>query len=144
MSADTDHMRRAIALAARQLGRTGENPAVGCIIVKDGAVIGEGATADGGRPHAEEIALVAAGSEARDATAFVTLEPCAQRSGGGLSCSQRLAEAGIARVVFAYDDLSVLAAGLGAERLRAAGVVVETGLLSDEAAPLYANYTPRR
>lgn len=144
MSIDADHMRRAIQLAARQVGRTGENPAVGCVMVKNGVVIGEGATADGGRPHAEEIALAAAGDEARDATAFVTLEPCAQRSAGGLSCSQRLVEAGVARVVIACEDPSAMAAGHGAERLRAAGAIVEAGLLGDEAAPLYASYAPRR
>ena len=141
---DLAFMRLAIQLAARQVGRTGENPAVGCIIVKNGAVIGEGATADGGRPHAEEIALTAAGDEARGSSAFVTLEPCAQRSSGGRSCSERLVAAGIARVVVACDDASVLAAGGGTERLRQAGVVVETGVLRDEALTLYAGYIPRR
>jgi diaminohydroxyphosphoribosylaminopyrimidine deaminase/5-amino-6-(5-phosphoribosylamino)uracil reductase len=142
--AGEDHMRRAIALAARQVGRTGDNPAVGCVIVKDGAVIGDGATGDGGRPHAEEIALVAAGEAAKDAEAYVTLEPCAERSSGAASCSERLVAAGVARVVIACDDASVLAAGRGAERLRKAGVLVETGLLRDEALTLYAGYTPRK
>ena len=137
-------MRRAIDLAAAQVGRTGGNPAVGCVIVKDGEIVGEGATADGGRPHAEEIALDAAGEAANGAAAFVTLEPCAQRSSGGRSCSERLVAAGIARVVVACDDASVLAAGGGTERLRQAGVVVETGVLRDEALTLYAGYIPRR
>jgi diaminohydroxyphosphoribosylaminopyrimidine deaminase/5-amino-6-(5-phosphoribosylamino)uracil reductase len=144
LNRDEEHMRRAIALAARQVGRTGENPAVGCVIVKGGAVIGEGATGDGGRPHAEEIALAAAGEAAGGAVAYVTLEPCAERSGGGLSCSQRLVGAGVARVVVACDDASVLAAGLGARRLRDAGVVVEMGLLKDEALTLYEGYAPRK
>lgn len=141
---DPGPMRLAIDLAAAQVGRTGANPAVGCVIVRGQDVLGQGATGDGGRPHAEEIALAAAGDRARGATVYVTLEPCAERSSGALSCSQRLIGAGVARVVVACEDASVLAAGLGAERLRAAGVVVETGLLSDEAATLYANYTPRR
>ena len=144
MNRDEEHMRRAIALAARQVGRTGENPAVGCVIVKGGAVIGEGATGDGGRPHAEEIALGAAGEAARAAVAYVTLEPCAERSSGGLSCSQRLVAAGVARVVVACDDASVLAGGLGARRLRDSGVIVEMGLLKDEALTLYEGYAPRK
>jgi diaminohydroxyphosphoribosylaminopyrimidine deaminase/5-amino-6-(5-phosphoribosylamino)uracil reductase len=141
---DEDHMRRAIALAARQVGRTGENPAVGCVIVRNNAVVAEGATGDGGRPHAEEIALAIGEDKARGATVYVTLEPCAERSGGGLSCSQRLALSGVARVVVACEDASILAAGRGAERLRDAGVVVETGVLRDEALTLYAGYTPRK
>lgn len=136
-------MRRAIGLAVAQLGNTGENPAVGCVIVKSGAVVGVGATGDGGRPHAEEVALQEAGAAALGATAYVTLEPCAERSGGGVSCSEKLAQAGIARVLIACDDASVLAAGVGAERLTAAGVAVETGVLREEAAPLYTAYKPR-
>lgn len=135
-------MRRAIALAAAQVGRTAENPAVGCVLVRDGAVVGEGVTGDGGRPHGEERALDAAGDRARGATAYVTLEPCAQRSAGGRSCSQKLVEAGVARVVFACGDLSVFAAGHGAERLRQAGIEVTSGLLEREAAALYADYRP--
>lgn len=137
-------MRRAIALAASQVGRTGDNPAVGCVLVKDGAVIGEGVTGDGGRPHAEETALAAAGEAVVGAIAYVTLEPCAERSNGDPSCSERLAAAGVARVVVACEDASVLAAGRGGERLRQAGVVVETGLLRDEALTLYEGYTPRK
>jgi diaminohydroxyphosphoribosylaminopyrimidine deaminase/5-amino-6-(5-phosphoribosylamino)uracil reductase len=144
LSADEDHMRRAIALAGAQVGRTGDNPAVGCVIVKDNVVIAEGATGDGGRPHAEEIALATAGDETTGATAYVTLEPCATRSNGGASCSQRLVAAGVARVVIACDDASVLAAGRGAKRLRDAGVVVEAGALRAEALTLYEGYTPRK
>ena len=135
-------MRRAIALARAQVGLTGDNPAVGCVIVRDGAVIGEAATAQGGRPHAEEQALDLAG-DARGATAYVTLEPCGERSSGAASCGERLAAAGVARVVIAAADASTLAAGRGVARLREAGVAVETGLLADEAAALYADYRPR-
>ncbi|MDB5492824.1 MAG: ribD, partial [Phenylobacterium sp.] len=86
LSDDQTYMRRAIALARAKLGRTAENPAVGCVIVRDGEIIGEGATGDGGRPHAEEVALDQAGPSARGATAYVTLEPCGARSSGAASC----------------------------------------------------------
>jgi diaminohydroxyphosphoribosylaminopyrimidine deaminase/5-amino-6-(5-phosphoribosylamino)uracil reductase len=139
---DLDHMRRAIALAAERVGRTGENPAVGCVLVRDGAVVGEAATAVGGRPHAEELALDQAGARARGATAYVTLEPCGERSSGAASCSARLAAAGVARVVIAAADASRFASGQGIERLRAAGIAVETGLLAGDARPLYDGYRP--
>lgn len=141
--ADIAHMRRAIALAQAMVGRTGDNPAVGCVIVARGEVAGEGATGEGGRPHAEELALRQAGAAARGSTAYVTLEPCAERSAGGTSCSALLAQAGVARVVIAGADRSILADGAGAARLKAAGVRIEDGLLSAEAAPLYAGYRPR-
>lgn len=137
-------MRRAIALAAAHVGRTAENPSVGCVIVRDGAVVGEGVTGQGGRPHAEELALDAAGPAARGATAYVTLEPCARRSGGGASCSERLVAAGVARVVIAAADSSVFAAGEGARRLHVAGIVTDQGLLKAEAEPLYAAYRPAK
>jgi diaminohydroxyphosphoribosylaminopyrimidine deaminase/5-amino-6-(5-phosphoribosylamino)uracil reductase len=142
VSDDAAFMRRAIALAAQNVGRTGANPSVGCVLVKDGVVIAEAATAPGGRPHAEESALAAAGPAAAGATAYVTLEPCGERSSGAPSCAERLARAGVARVVVACEDASKFAAGLGAERLRAAGVDVEIGLLAEEARPLYAGYRP--
>ena len=136
-------MRRAIALARPHLGRTGDNPSVGCVIVRDGEVVGEGATGIGGRPHAEELALAQAGDRARGGSAFVTLEPCAQRSSGAASCSARLAAAGIARVLIACEDASAFAAGEGAARLREAGIEVRQGVLADEAAALYVGYRPR-
>ena len=139
---DEDFMRRAIAVARAQVGRTGENPAVGCVIALDGRIVGEGATGDGGRPHAEELALAAAGGAARGGTAFVTMEPCAERSAGGASCSELLVRAGIARVVVACADPSVFAAGRGAECLHASGVVLDHGLLGSEAAALYGDYRP--
>ena len=144
LDADLAAMRRAIALARPHLGRTGDNPSVGCVLVKDGEVVGEGATGLGGRPPAEELALAQAGDLARGAAAFVTLEPCAQRSSGALSCSALLVEAGVARVVVASEDASAFAAGHGAARLRAAGIAVEQGVLADEAAALYVGYTPRQ
>ena len=139
---DEAHMRRAIALAGAQVGLTGANPAVGCVIVRDGTIIGEGATAAGGRPHAEETALVQAGPAARGATAYVTLEPCGQRSSGRPSCGALLTAAGIARAVVACTDLSVFAAGRGLAQLREAGTQVEIGLLADDAQKLYAAYRP--
>lgn len=130
--ADLTFMERAIAMAANNVGLTAPNPCVGCVIVRDGEVIAEACTAQGGRPHAEEQAL--RGVDARGATAYVTLEPCGQRSAGGLSCSELLLSAGVARVVVACEDASPYASGQGAERLRAAGITVEIGLLADEAA----------
>jgi diaminohydroxyphosphoribosylaminopyrimidine deaminase/5-amino-6-(5-phosphoribosylamino)uracil reductase len=141
---DEAHMRRAIALARTHVGRTGDNPSVGCVIVRDGRVIGEAVTGLGGRPHAEEQALAMAGEGARGATAYVTLEPCGQRSSGAASCSERLAGAGVARVVVAAADASVLAAGRGPTRLRDAGVELELGFLHAEAEPLYALYRPAK
>lgn len=138
------YMRRAIALARPQVGRTGDNPAVGCVIVARDRIVGEGATGDGGRPHAEEVALEQAGEAARGATAFVTLEPCAERSSGAASCSERLARAGLARVVAACADPSAYAAGRGAPVLAKAGVALETGLLAEEAVALLADYHPDR
>ena len=130
---DDVFMQRALSLAAAGLGRTGENPSVGCAIVKDGAIIAEARTADSGRPHAEEEALAQARDTARGATAYVTLEPCAQRSNGGASCADLLIQADITRVVIAARDPHPFANGVGIERLRAAGVVVESGLLEAEA-----------
>jgi pyrimidine deaminase RibD-like protein len=140
---DETWMRRAVALARLNLGKTGDNPSVGCVIVKDGAVVGEGATGEGGRPHAEEIALDAAGPAAAGATAYVTLEPCGERSSGAASCGQRLAVAGVARVVVACGDASALASGRGLQRLAQAGIAVDLGVGAQEATALYAAYRPR-
>lgn len=141
--ADLAHMRRAIALARPNLGQTAENPSVGCVIVRDGQVVGEGATGVGGRPHAEEVALEAAGAAARGATAYVTLEPCGARSSGRQSCAHFLTEAGVERVVIACLDPSPFAAGRGTERLRAKGLTVETGLMCDEGAALCEGFLHR-
>ncbi len=126
-------MRRAITLAERGLGSTSPNPIVGCVIVgPDGSVVGEGYHARAGESHAEVMALRDAGRRAFGATAFVTLEPC-RHTGRTPPCTQALIDAGVARVVFAVADPDPVA-GHGADDLRAAGVVVEEGLLGDEAA----------
>ena len=101
---DETWMRRAIYLAAKNVGLTADNPSVGCVIVRDGVVLGEAVTAPGGRPHAEEQALRIAGPAARGATAYVTLEPCGERSSGAASCSELLVAAGVARVVVYAAD----------------------------------------
>ena len=146
MTSDADlvHMRRAIALARTHVGLTGENPSVGCVLVKDGVIVGEGVTAEGGRPHAEEQAIEKAGDLARGAVAYVTLEPCGARSSGAASCSQRLVSAGVAEVVIACEDASPYASGQGAERLASAGVPLRLGVLADEAESLYETYQPPR
>ncbi|HEY0649252.1 bifunctional diaminohydroxyphosphoribosylaminopyrimidine deaminase/5-amino-6-(5-phosphoribosylamino)uracil reductase RibD [Phenylobacterium sp.] len=141
---DEDFMARAIDLARTQVGRTGDNPSVGCVIVKDGVVIGEGVTGEGGRPHGEENALTAAGEAARGSTAYVTLEPCAKRSSGGVSCSERLVAAGVVRVVIAAPDSSIYAGGEGSRRLQAAGIVTDQGLMQETADALYAAYRPAK
>ena len=138
---DQKHMRRALTLAKHQHGRTGKNPAVGCVICDaDGAVLSEGATGDGGTDHAEELALAGlAPDETAGGTAYVTLEPCRERSAGGLSCSERLVSAGVARVVCAIKDPHPNGAG-GANRLREAGITVDIGRLESDASPLYADF----
>jgi diaminohydroxyphosphoribosylaminopyrimidine deaminase/5-amino-6-(5-phosphoribosylamino)uracil reductase len=140
---DEAFMRRAIALARARLGKTGDNPAVGCVLVKDGRVIAEAATAEGGRPHAEEQALKTAGEAARGAVAYVTLEPCGERRSGAPSCAELLARAGVGRVVVACEDPSPFASRRGDEVLSVAGVGVDRGVLASEAAPLYADYLRR-
>lgn len=132
MNDDARHMAHALALGRRGLGRTWPNPSVGCVIVKDGRIIGRGATATGGRPHAEPQALEMAGSAAKGATAYVTLEPCAH-TGKTPPCADALIAAGISRVVIALSDPDPRTDGAGAARLRAAGIEVATGILEDEA-----------
>ena len=119
--ADEDFMRAALALARRGLGRTAENPAVGALVVRDGVVVAHGWTQDGGRPHAERVALDAAGALARGATLYVTLEPCSHH-GKTPPCAEATIAAGIARVVSALEDPDARVAGRGHAMLRAAGV----------------------
>jgi pyrimidine deaminase RibD-like protein len=140
---DETWMARAIELARANVGLTGDNPSVGCVIVNEGMVVGEGVTAPGGRPHAEERALDEAGDAARDATAYVTLEPCGERSSGAASCGERLAGAGIVRVVIGCEDPSIMAAGRGLRWLREAGVARDLGVLGEAASALYAAYRPK-
>ncbi len=139
---DAAHMRAALALASRNLGRTWPNPAVGCVIVRAGRVVGRGWTARGGRPHAEAVALERAGPHACGATAYVSLEPCAHVGRAG-PCADALAAAGIARVVAALEDPDPRTAGRGFARLRQAGVSVEVGLEAQAAAALNAGFLLR-
>ncbi|SFC55448.1 bifunctional diaminohydroxyphosphoribosylaminopyrimidine deaminase/5-amino-6-(5-phosphoribosylamino)uracil reductase RibD [Tropicimonas isoalkanivorans] len=130
--ADQRWMAMALGLGARGLGRVWPNPAVGCVIVRDGRVVGRGWTQRGGRPHAETEALAQAGDDARGATAYVTLEPCAHH-GQTPPCASALVAAGVARVVTALTDPDPRVAGGGHEILRVAGVEVTTGVLEDKA-----------
>lgn len=127
MSADQDNrwLAAAAALAARGRPLSRPNPAVGAILVKDGRVIARGWTQAGGRPHAEAIALAAAGDAARGATLYVTLEPCAHQSPRGPACADLVAAAGLARVVIGCHDPDPRTAGAGMARIKAAGVPAE-------------------
>lgn len=139
---DEAFMAQALDLARARLGHVAPNPAVGCLIVSHGKVIASGATGDGGRPHAEEIALQAAGDAAEGATAYVSLEPCNARSAGTKSCAQLLVEAGIARVVIACEDPNPPAAH-GVSRLGAGGAEVRIGVLRAEAEALNRGFFKR-
>lgn len=130
---DREWMLQAVAEAQAAVYRTRPNPAVGCVIVNAGSIVGRGATAPVGGPHAEVQALRQAGELARGATAYVTLEPCAHY-GRTPPCAKGLVEAGIAKVVVACADPNPLVAGKGVEILRQAGIVVETGVCEAEAA----------
>lgn len=137
---DRRMMGRALGLARLNQGLTGVNPSVGCVILDaDGHVVGEGVTGIGGRPHAEEVALEQAGEKARGGTAYVTLEPCRERSQGNKSCSVLLREAGMTRVVCAVDDPHPVANG-GIRALRQSGIAVEVGLRQREATRLYRKF----
>ncbi|WP_114952966.1 bifunctional diaminohydroxyphosphoribosylaminopyrimidine deaminase/5-amino-6-(5-phosphoribosylamino)uracil reductase RibD [Sphingosinicella terrae] len=136
-------MARAIALGERARGSTAPNPNVGCVIVKDGQAIGQGHTQPGGRPHAESVALAEAGEAARGATLYVTLEPCAHVSARGPACADLIAAARPARVVIAAADPDPRTNGQGVERLRAAGIAVETELCRAEAERSFAGFLAR-
>lgn len=136
---DRAHMRAALGLARRGLGNVWPNPAVGCVIVRDGRVVGRGWTQPGGRPHAETEALAMAGEAARGATAYVTLEPCSHH-GKTPPCAEALIQAGIARAVVAIEDPDPRVCGRGLALLRQAGVEVSVGLCADEAAELNAGF----
>ncbi|HEX8512534.1 MAG TPA: bifunctional diaminohydroxyphosphoribosylaminopyrimidine deaminase/5-amino-6-(5-phosphoribosylamino)uracil reductase RibD, partial [Allosphingosinicella sp.] len=132
-----------VALGERGRGNSAPNPNVGCVIVKDGAVLGRGWTQPGGRPHAEAMALSEAGEAALGATVFVTLEPCCHESGRGPACADLLAKAGVARVVVALEDPDPRMAGGGFERLRAAGIEVEIGAGAEAASRSMAGFLAR-
>ncbi len=135
-------MRAALALARRGLGSTWPNPSVGCVLVRDGRVVGRGTTAPGGRPHAEAVALAHAGDLARGATAYVTLEPCSHH-GRTPPCADALIAAGVARVVVACGDPDPRVDGAGVAMLRAAGLDVAVGLLAAEARSLQLGFLTR-
>ncbi|QJU56730.1 bifunctional diaminohydroxyphosphoribosylaminopyrimidine deaminase/5-amino-6-(5-phosphoribosylamino)uracil reductase RibD [Sphingomonas sp. AP4-R1] len=137
-------MAAALALSERGRGLTAPNPNVGCVIVRDGRVVGRGWTQPGGRPHAEAMALGEAGALAEGATVYATLEPCAHRSPRGPACADSLAAARPARVVAAIGDPDPRTAGEGFARLRAAGIVVESGLLAAEARRAMAGFLMRQ
>ena len=135
-------MRAALALARRGLGTTWPNPSVGCVLVRDGRVVGRGVTAPGGRPHAETQALAMAGDAARGADAYVTLEPC-NHTGQTPPCTGALIAAGVARVIIAGSDPDPRVNGAGIDSLRAAGIEVITGVLAAEADALQAGFLHR-
>ena len=139
---DLRHMDHALRLAQRGLGNVWPNPAVGCVIVAAGRVVGRGWTQPGGRPHAERMALDAAGAAARGATAYVTLEPCAHH-GRAPPCSDALVAAGVARVVSALTDPDPRVAGRGHARLREAGIEVVEGVRAGPAAELQRGFLSR-
>jgi diaminohydroxyphosphoribosylaminopyrimidine deaminase/5-amino-6-(5-phosphoribosylamino)uracil reductase len=140
---DRAYMSRAFELARRGLYTTDPNPRVGCVLVKDGKVVGEGWHERAGGPHAEAAALANAGVDAGGATAYVTLEPC-DHHGRTPPCSLALIAAGITRVVYTQDDPNPDVAGNGAARLRAQGIAVESGLMAAEAESLNPGYLKRR
>jgi diaminohydroxyphosphoribosylaminopyrimidine deaminase/5-amino-6-(5-phosphoribosylamino)uracil reductase len=149
MTAELDHARMgtALALARRALGQTWPNPSVGCVVGRDGIVLGRGHTQAGGRPHAEQMALAQArerfGAESlKGATAWLTLEPCAHR-GRTPPCADALVAAGVARVVAALPDPDPRTDGNGFARLRAAGVTVDIGVRAEEARTLHAGFLSR-
>ena len=135
-------MARALQLAARGLDTTSPNPRVGCVLVRDGEIVGEGWHERAGEPHAEIHALRAAAGAARGATAYVTLEPCSH-FGRTPPCADALIDAGVTRVVVAMVDPNPLVGGRGLERLRATGIRTEYGLLEDEARELNIGFVSR-
>ncbi len=140
--ADQRFMQLALTLGRRGLGRSWPNPAVGAVIVKDGVIIGRGWTQASGRPHAETEAIARAGAAAREATLYVTLEPCSH-FGKTPPCADAIIAAGIARVVSAIEDPNPEVAGQGHARLRAAGIAVDIGLGAAEAARDHAGHLRR-
>jgi len=139
---DHAHMEQALALAQRGLFTTQPNPRVGCVIAQGEAVVGEGWHQRAGEPHAEVFALREAGERARGATAYVTLEPCAHH-GRTPPCADALVAAGVARVVIAAEDPFAQVAGRGIEKLRAAGITVDVGLMREAARELNIGFFSR-
>lgn len=140
--ADARYMALALGLAQRGLGQVWPNPAVGCVIVNAGRIVGRGWTQPGGRPHAERVALDQAGTAARGATAYVTLEPCAHH-GHTPPCAEALVAAGLSRVVSAQTDPDPRVSGRGHDILRAAGILVTEKLMQAEAETLQQGFVTR-
>lgn len=140
--ADLAYMARALKLAERGLYTTDPNPRVGCVLLRDGRIVGEGYHRRAGEPHAERLAIDAAGALARGATAYVTLEPCCHH-GRTPPCTDALLAAGVARVVVAVEDPNPVVDGRGLERLRAAGVAVTTGVLEGPSRALNPGFYKR-
>ncbi|MBB2818246.1 UNVERIFIED_ORG: diaminohydroxyphosphoribosylaminopyrimidine deaminase/5-amino-6-(5-phosphoribosylamino)uracil reductase [Rhizobium esperanzae] len=140
---DEGFMAAAIRLSRRHLGRTATNPSVGCLIVKDGVIVGQAVTALGGRPHAEPQALAEAGEAARGATAYVTLEPCSHH-GKTPPCAEALIDYGVARVVISVTDPDPRVSGRGIAMLREAGIEVDAGVLEAEGRRSLAAYLTRQ
>ena len=136
---DARFMALALSLGRRGMGRVWPNPAVGCVIVRDGVIVGRGRTADGGRPHAETEALCQAGDKARGATAYVSLEPCSHH-GKTPPCANALIDAGIAEVVVATGDPNPQVSGAGIAMLEAAGIAVRMGILKEQADADHAGF----
>ena len=141
-AADHAFMARALALTERGRDTSTPNPNVGCVLVKDGRIIGEGWHARAGEPHAEIAALANATESPRGATVYVTLEPCAHQGRTG-PCADRLVEAGVARVVAALKDPFPQVNGRGLERLRAGGVTAEVGLMEAQAREVHRGFLSR-
>lgn len=141
-TSDIAHMSRALQLAARGVHSTDPNPRVGCVLVRDDQVVGEGWHEVAGGPHAEVLALQQAGDAADGATAYVTLEPCCHH-GKTPPCSEALLKAGVARVVAAMEDPNPQVAGKGLQQLREAGIEVAGGLLQAEAEALNPGFVQR-
>ena len=139
---DARFMALALSLGRRVMGQCAPNPAVGCVVVRDGRIVGRGVTTPGGRPHAEPKALAQAGAAAEGATVYVTLEPCAHH-GRTPPCTEALIAAGVARVVAPFADTDPRVAGRGFARLRAAGIAVTTGVCAEEAARDHAGFLLR-
>lgn len=140
---DAHYMAAAIALSERGRGRTGDNPNVGCIIVKNGTVIGRGWTQPGGRPHAEAMALAQAGDAAKDADIYVTMEPCAHQSKRGPTCADLVKDAAPARVIVATLDIDERTRRHGIDRLGHAGISVSIGVLEQQAHRAMAGFFTR-
>ncbi|MFD1033853.1 bifunctional diaminohydroxyphosphoribosylaminopyrimidine deaminase/5-amino-6-(5-phosphoribosylamino)uracil reductase RibD [Sphingomonas hankookensis] len=137
-------MGAALTLAERMRGATAPNPNVGCVIVREGRVVGRGWTQSGGRPHAEALALAQAGERAKGATVYVTLEPCAHVSPRGPACADLLADSGVARVVVGLTDPDPRTNGQGTARIEAAGIAVVVGVRAQDAARSMAGFLTRR